>query len=1002
MKTFRFIGLALFAILLCLSACSSGGDDPIEPTPKPEVTKSEITIDSGIISNGLSFADDGGEQTISFTTNENWTLNVASTTSGATWCTASATSGTKGSASVKFTVTENTDYEDRSVSVTIKSGTVSKTFTITQKSADALLVTTNKYEIAQEGGTIEIEVKANIDYKMEISEKAKEWIKESSSRALTTYKHKLDIAMNEDAEKREGEITFKSGDKVETVNVYQAGGAIILLSQDEYIVSNAGETISVEIKSNVEYGVQMPDVDWITNEASSRGMSSHKLKYAVAPNENYDSRSTFIVFFDKNSSLKDTLKVAQAQKDAIVVAKNEYVVESTAGDLKFEVNTNVDFEVSSSVDWIKQNTESRGLEAKPLSFAIEENISEEAREGMIVMSSGELKQEIKVIQKAKPFFSLSETEFKISSVGGEFEVKVSTNGEYSITMPGVDWLTENKGRVTSAYTHTFTVSANDIYDARESEIAFTHKETNKIIKVKILQDQKDVIVASERNISIANEGGIVEVKVTANVDFKVQIPSDVTWINQTDSRALTEKNVYFRVAENTNEESRSAKITFINENSQIDESVTIVQAGAVKAGYANGVVTIAKAGSMKSLLGSDYLNITSLKVIGPINGDDIYNLRQMLGGDNFSETNWGKLSEIDLSEATIVEGGGYYYGNYYTQNDKLGDYMFHCCENLQNITLPDYAILIGCEAFSGCTNLSTITIGELVSSIENSAFSCCEKLSSIIIPDAVTTIGEKTFSGCKLLASVVIGKNITTINKSAFEFCSSLSSIYISDLSAWCNIDFIYDRANPLYNGGKLYLENKIISNLVIPDGIVNIKDYAFYGCSSIEQVEINNSVKTIGVHAFGSCKTLTSVTIGSSVNSIGQSAFAVCDALTSITIPNAVTTIGRFAFSPCKSLTSVTIGDGMTTIGGEMFYGCHALTSITIGKNVTSIVDAAFQSTSIYEFYSNATVPPSFDDYTFYGSIKDGAILYVPKDCKIKYESTRWSNLFTNIEEIH
>ena len=191
MKTFRIIGMALFAILLCLSACSSGSDDPIEPTPTPEATKSEITIDSSIISNGLSFANDGGEQSVSFTTNKNWTLSVASTTSGATWCTASTTNGTKGNATVKFTVTENTDYEERSVSVTIKSGTTSKTFTITQKSADALLVTTDKYEVDQEGGTIEIEVKANIDYKMEISEKAKDWIKESSSRALTTNKHKL-------------------------------------------------------------------------------------------------------------------------------------------------------------------------------------------------------------------------------------------------------------------------------------------------------------------------------------------------------------------------------------------------------------------------------------------------------------------------------------------------------------------------------------------------------------------------------------------------------------------------------------------------------------------------------------------------------------------------------------------------------------------------------------------------------------------------------------------
>ncbi len=337
----------MLAMMVCIFAsCSDGGgEEPITPAPKPEEVKTEITIDSGIISNGLSFDSTGGKQSISFSVNADWTLSIASTTSGTTWCKASVTSGSKGTINVKFTVSENTDYDDRSVSVTIKAGSVSKTFTITQKSADALLITTNKYEVVQEGGQIEIEVKANIDYKMEISEEAKDWIKESSGRALTAYKHKLDIAMNEDADKREGEITFKSGDKVETVKVYQAGGAILLLSQNEYTVSDSGETISVDIKSNIDFGVQMPDVDWIIDEASSRGLSSHTLKYVIKANEGYDSRSAEIVFYDKNSDLKDTLKIVQAQKDAIILSQKEFIVEKEGSIIEVKLNTNVNFEV---------------------------------------------------------------------------------------------------------------------------------------------------------------------------------------------------------------------------------------------------------------------------------------------------------------------------------------------------------------------------------------------------------------------------------------------------------------------------------------------------------------------------------------------------------------------------------------------------------------------------------------------------------------------------------
>ena len=401
----------MLAMTVCiLASCSDGGgEEPITPTPKPEEVKTEITIDSGIISNGLSFDSTGGEQSVSFSVNADWTLSIASTTSGITWCKASITSGSKGTINVKFTVSENTDYEDRNVSVTIKAGSVSKTFTITQKSADALLITTNKYEVAQEGGQIEIEVKTNIDYKMEISEEAKDWIKESSGRALTTYKHKLDIAMNEDAEKREGEITFKSGDKVETVKVYQAGGAILVLSQNEYNVSDKGDTISVDIKSNIDFGIQMPDVDWIIDEASSRGMSSHTLKYIVSANEGYDSRSAEIVFYDKNSDLKDTLKVVQAQKDAIVISKKTYEVKTMGETIEVKLSTNVDFEVKiPDVDWISQK-ESRSLIDYKLYFIISENKSDEERIGIIILENHnkQLFDTITIKQECIPYLTFS-------------------------------------------------------------------------------------------------------------------------------------------------------------------------------------------------------------------------------------------------------------------------------------------------------------------------------------------------------------------------------------------------------------------------------------------------------------------------------------------------------------------------------------------------------------------------------------------------------------------
>lgn len=437
MKTLRFIGFALLAILLCLSACSKGEEDePIAPTPKPEVNTPTITLDSSIQASGLSFDTSASEKSISFTTTSDWTLSIAETRSGTEWCKASPTSGGKGTANVKFTTTENIEPDDRSVAVTIKAGATSKTFTVTQKGKDALLVTTKKYELPKEGGEIEIEVKANVEYQMAISETAKGWITEATGRSLTTHKHILKIAPSEEGMKREGEIIFKSGDLIETVKVYQAGDPKIILSKNEFNVSDAGETISIDLQSNVEYGVQMPDVNWIKTEEASRAMSSHTLKYIIEANDTYDSREAEIIFFDKNSSLKDTLKITQVQKDAILLSKKEYNVEAVGETIEVVLNSNVDFEISIENDWIKQveTPASRSLVSHKLYLQIAENESEIERSSKINITDKSKQLTETIIINQYIYGKLKENEkviidkptIEIPNEGGEYTIQIES------------------------------------------------------------------------------------------------------------------------------------------------------------------------------------------------------------------------------------------------------------------------------------------------------------------------------------------------------------------------------------------------------------------------------------------------------------------------------------------------------------------------------------------------------------------------------------------------
>ena len=559
----------LFILLLfVVCSCKDDNNDPTPPEPS-----SEITISSSENLNPV-LSQEGGTVSISFTTTADWTASLVNTRAES-WITVTPNSGSKGKNEITITATTNETYDERNATVVLKCGSDSKNIVVTQKQKDALTVTSSKYEVASKGGNISVEVKANINFEVEVKADWIKQVKSSNTRALTTSNLNFTIEPNETGDKREGEIIIKSGELSETVKVYQGFENFITLTQKDFTIPEEGGNVDIEIKSTLNYEVKMlSDVDWIT-EVQSRAVSTHTHHYTVSPNDTYDSREVKIVFYDpKDKNVADTVTIYQLQKDAIVLAQDEYIMEAKGGELDFTVSANVEFKVSVSADWIEQIS-TRGLIDKRLKFVVKENTSDENRETVITISNDKLEQHIKVIQKGKNIFSIKQKEYTVSAAGEQIRVEVTATGKYSIQMPEVDWIAEVTTKATVTNTHVFTIAANEGYDERLAEITFIDGESGLAETVKVIQKQLDAIFIGQDEYTLGCEGGTIEIKVDANVEYTVTTSEN--WIEQITTRALSTGILQFTILANDSESQRTGSVTLTG--GDITKIIVIRQAG---------------------------------------------------------------------------------------------------------------------------------------------------------------------------------------------------------------------------------------------------------------------------------------------------------------------------------------------------------------------------------------------------------------------------------------
>ena len=721
--------LTLLAIALAaLTSCRPDGG---------EISPSEVYLN--VYYNDIVFPSDGGEDSFEIESNGDWVI-----TNDADWLTIEPSEG-KGSCSITLTASANDLYDDRNTVITVKAGDKTETFTVTQKYAEALLVTKNKFDIPQEGGEFTVEVQSNISYDIVIDEDCQSWISEvPQSKALNTYTHTFSVESNQDTTKRDGSIEIiGSNGKTETVNIYQAQKDELVLSKSEETVPAKGGEVRVQLRSNVDYEVIIPeDVDWVEQLQSDK---ADELVFNVKPNSETSTREAKITVKDRNSELSQIFTIIQTS-GSIVLDETYYEVPASGDTLDVVFTSDVEYEIIIGEDdasWITyEETDSVDSYQHNLRVFVGPNTVNEIRTAEIDIKdkNSDLSQTITIKQIVGSII-LEDSYFEVDAKGGSIEVNLSTDIDCEVIIPeNIDWVTRIETKSLVKKTFYLNVLPNRLTEEREAKI--TVKDINSDVSQTLTIKQKvGKIIVEQNEFEVQFKGETISIPYSSDIECKVIIPESAqSWISVVETKSMESQSVQLSIALNEAKNERTATVTIQDVNSPISQDIKITQ---MAYGYYKGDIKATSEEDLKEICnagytiidGDVYLNVKTLSLLGnlieEIRGDlelgenvasldGLYGLTS-IGGDLVYSHKYALANPIQsfegLNNLKII-GGNFVYSAY-TTSLSLQSLNLETIEGDLNISFVnsidglDNLKIIGGDLnltqLNSCTGLSGVT-----------------------------------------------------------------------------------------------------------------------------------------------------------------------------------------------------------------------------------------------------------------------------------------------------
>lgn len=304
---------------------------------------------------------------------------------------------------------------------------------------------------------------------------------------------------------------------------------------------------------------------------------------------------------------------------------------------------------------------------------------------------------------------------------------------------------------------------------------------------------------------------------------------------------------------------------------------------------------------------------------------------------------------------------------------EIDNYAFKDKNIMQTVSIPSTVKTIGFEAFSGCKNLKSVTIPDSVTYLGSYAFSNCPKLISVKIGKGIKILNRCTFNNCTSLSDVSLSNGLVQLDSFVFSNCDALTSITIPS-----SLKII---------GEYTFTQCDGLKEFVIPDTVTKVMKEAFCNCKKLEKITVGANITEIPSRFVQDCTNLKTVIFKSKkIKTFGSYAFYGCTSLENITIPSSVDVLGNCSFANCKSLSNIKLNDGLKSIGSTAFANCEALKEITIPSSVVIFDSYVFDDCRNLEriilkssiFSKNGT---KIETKNFFHSMNNKAVIHCYKN---------------------